>query len=644
MKVSIGFWGTIIAICSFLLIRSSFAISLAPPSYYVTGSDPQKVFCTDIDGDGDIDLVVADNGIGSVTLVKNNGDDTFSNWSPIVVGQSPYSVFCADLDGDLDMDIVVAVCLDGNNVAVLRNNGDGTFQSPVHYVAGADPYDVFCSDLDGDLDMDIAVANCSGGLSILKNNGNGTFQSAVNYAAGTNPLSLYCADLDGDSDKDIVLANFNSSNFSVFRNNGDGTFQSAVNYATEVNPVSVFCANLDGDLDMDVAITTNGASAISVFKNNGDGTFQPAVNYPAGINPHSVFCADLDGDSDIDMAVANSAFDVTISILENNGDGTFKPKVDYETGYWPSSIFCADMNGDMKKDIVVTEYLHGGCSIFKNITPSNTLVGYWKFDEGSGTIANDSSIYGNHGTLLNGSGWADGITGTALNLDGTDDQVMVPDASSLDIAGSFTISAWIYPRDLPSSYRSFVNKYFNYVLQTDGSGLKRLRCVFSGSDGYMHGVESEDNTLESNRWQHVVGVWDGNAVKVYKNGVEVGSNPQSGIVPNVSNEPLYIGSEQGSYQFFNGLIDEVKIYNRALAASEIEAEFETGLKRGDANGDGNISVGDAVYIVSYIFRGGPAPKPVLAAGDANCDGKVTVGDAVYIVSYIFRGGPAPACN
>jgi enediyne biosynthesis protein E4 len=63
---------------------------------------------------------------------------------------------------------------------------------------------------------------------------------------------------------------------------------------------------------------------------------------------------------------------------------------------------------------------------------------------------------------------------------------------------------------------------------------------------------------------------------------------------------------------------------------------------GDANGDGNINVGDAVYVISYIFRGGPAPQPPVA-GDANCDGKVNVGDAVYVISYIFKGGPAPCC-
>lgn len=65
--------------------------------------------------------------------------------------------------------------------------------------------------------------------------------------------------------------------------------------------------------------------------------------------------------------------------------------------------------------------------------------------------------------------------------------------------------------------------------------------------------------------------------------------------------------------------------------------------RGDANGDGNINVGDPVFIVGYVFRGGPAPDP-LEAGDANCDAKINVGDAVYLVSYIFRGGPPPGCK
>ncbi|NMC44618.1 MAG: hypothetical protein GYA46_11935 [candidate division Zixibacteria bacterium] len=63
---------------------------------------------------------------------------------------------------------------------------------------------------------------------------------------------------------------------------------------------------------------------------------------------------------------------------------------------------------------------------------------------------------------------------------------------------------------------------------------------------------------------------------------------------------------------------------------------------GNANADLMINVGDAVFLINYIFRGGPAPQPA-RAGDANCDGKISVGDAVYIISYVFRGGPAPCC-
>ena len=64
---------------------------------------------------------------------------------------------------------------------------------------------------------------------------------------------------------------------------------------------------------------------------------------------------------------------------------------------------------------------------------------------------------------------------------------------------------------------------------------------------------------------------------------------------------------------------------------------------GDANSDGNIDVGDAVYLITYVFRGGPPPDPI-EAGDANCDSDCNVGDAVFLISYIFKGGPEPGCK
>ena len=63
---------------------------------------------------------------------------------------------------------------------------------------------------------------------------------------------------------------------------------------------------------------------------------------------------------------------------------------------------------------------------------------------------------------------------------------------------------------------------------------------------------------------------------------------------------------------------------------------------GDANGNEEVSISDAVYLVNYLFNNDPAPQP-REAGDANCDGEVTIADVVYIINYLFRNGPPPGC-
>lgn len=68
----------------------------------------------------------------------------------------------------------------------------------------------------------------------------------------------------------------------------------------------------------------------------------------------------------------------------------------------------------------------------------------------------------------------------------------------------------------------------------------------------------------------------------------------------------------------------------------------TVVKCGDANGDGSLTVSDVVYLVNYLFKGGPIPKPY-EAGEANCDGKLSVSDVVYLINYLFKGGPVPIC-
>ena len=193
------------------------------------------------------------------------GQGDFAPKVDYVTGSSPSSVFASDLDGDGDFDLAVA---NPNGVSVSKNNGDGTFTAKVDYWAGSDPFSVFASDIDGDGDRDLAVANGgSSSVSILKNNGDGTFAAKIDYGTGNFPHSVFVSDLDGDGDQDLATANYASNTVSVLKNNGDGTFAAKVDYGTGSGPWSVFASDLDRDGDQDLAVANVNSTTVSVLEN-----------------------------------------------------------------------------------------------------------------------------------------------------------------------------------------------------------------------------------------------------------------------------------------------------------------------------------------------------------------------------------------
>jgi|GEM_PF-3369262 len=350
-------------------VFSTDSIPFTPPVNYEAGDGPVYVFCADLDGDGDLDLAVANSLSDNVSILKNNGDGTFQTRVDYDVNDQPYSVFCADLDGDLDLDLAVANSL-SDNVSILKNNGDGTFQAKVDYAVGDYPFPLYCADLDGDLDIDLAVPNqFDGTVSILKNNGDGTFATKVDYDVGSYPNGVFCADLDGDSCLDLAVHNYLSDNVSILMNNGDGTFQNAVNYGVGNGPRSLFGADVDGDSDIDLVVTNAFDDNVSVLKNNGNGTFQTKVDYSAGNYPNGVFCADLDGDSDLDLAMANINGN-NVSVLKNHGDGSFHGPIYYLAGDSPWAVRCADLDGDGDPDLAVANGHGDDVSVLLNLSNS----------------------------------------------------------------------------------------------------------------------------------------------------------------------------------------------------------------------------------------------------------------------------------
>jgi uncharacterized delta-60 repeat protein len=349
-----------------VIFQPVIGISFSAKVDYATGSSPYSVISTDINGDDKADLVVANSGSNTVSVLLNKGDGTFLSKVDYATGSRPYSVISTDINGDTKADLVV-VNGGRNTISVLKKNGDGTFATKVDYATGLNPFSVISADINGDSKADLIVTNQgSNTLSVLINNGDGIFADKVDYLTGNTPGSIASADVDGDSKVDLIVANYNSNSLSVLKKNGDGTFASKVDYATGIRPVSVISADVDGDGKADLIVANSGSNTVSVLKNNSDGTFAPKIDYITGSLPYFVTTSDINRDGKVDLIVANLGSN-TVSVLKNNGDGIFAAKVDYSTGISPRSVTSIDVNSDGKADLVVANSNSKTLSVLTNI-------------------------------------------------------------------------------------------------------------------------------------------------------------------------------------------------------------------------------------------------------------------------------------
>ena len=189
--------------------RSS--VPLSPPSSYTAGSGPDTVAVGDFNGDGKLDLAVANNVSNNVSVLLGKGDGTFHAAVNYGAGTNPTSVAVGDFNGDRKLDLAVANW-NGNDVSILLGNGDGTFQPAVNYNVTFGPQSVAVGDFNGDGKLDLAVANYFGeALSILLGNGDGTFQAHVNYQAGSGPVWVAVGDFNGDGRLDFAVTDFDGS-------------------------------------------------------------------------------------------------------------------------------------------------------------------------------------------------------------------------------------------------------------------------------------------------------------------------------------------------------------------------------------------------------------------------------------------------
>jgi hypothetical protein len=355
-----------------------------PPTTYAVGSFPRSVAVGDFNGDGVPDLVVANQGTfenltysddSSVSVLLGKGDGTFQAAQSFAAGSGPFSVAIGDFNGDGIVDLAVANYLyPHSTVSILLGKGDGTFGAAQSYavgvVLGGGDYatSVAVADFNGDGRLDLAVASSerdalasAGFVSVLFGNGDGTFQDAQNYGVGFFPNSVAVGDFNGDGHPDIAVAN-GGATVSVLLANGDGTFQAAQSYQVGNGPQSLTVEDFNGDGKADIAVTGGDPDGlVSILLGNGDGTFQDAQYFNIGIWPNSVAVGDFNRDGIPDLVVAHNTDTVycSVSVLLGNGDGTFGAAQSFrvgpeEIGDFNISVAVGDFNSDGYPDLAVT--------------------------------------------------------------------------------------------------------------------------------------------------------------------------------------------------------------------------------------------------------------------------------------------------
>jgi hypothetical protein len=206
-------------------------------------------------------------------VLLGNGDGTFQAATSYAAGDRPASVAVGDFNGDGTLDLAVANYVSSGTVSVLLGNGDGSFQAPTSYSTGAYSGSVAVADFNGDGTPDLAVTNFTFGLgtvSVLLGQGDGSFQAATNYATGYGPFGLAVGDLNGDGTPDLVVTNFDGYSVSVLLGQGDGSFQAAISYPVYSSPRSVAVADLNGDGAPDLAVANHDSDTVSILINAAD--------------------------------------------------------------------------------------------------------------------------------------------------------------------------------------------------------------------------------------------------------------------------------------------------------------------------------------------------------------------------------------
>ena len=206
------------------------------------------------------------------------------------------------------------------------------------------------------------------------------------------------------------------------------------------------------------------------------------------------------------------------------------------------------------------------------------LVAAYGFDEGSGTTVTDASGNGNNGTVTNTTWSTSGKYGGALQFNGTNALVTVPDTASLHLSSGMTLEAWVNPSTVTAKWRDVIYKgNDNFYLEATSTNASKPDAGMIAGGSYADAIGTAK--LTASTWSFLTETYDGSTLRLYVNGTQVASTAHTGTIATSTN-PLQIGGDSIYGQYFAGLIDNVRVYNVALSAAQIQTDMTTPVNNG----------------------------------------------------------------
>jgi Ca2+-binding RTX toxin-like protein len=357
--------------------------TFAPPTAFAVDFDPSYMSAADVNGDGSADLVTAnrtynDNYADTVSVLLGDGKGSFAQPTTFAVGQSPDPVSVADVNGDGNADLVTAnqgtfdqdtYAWKNSNISMLLGDGKGSFAPQItfamestfasHNSAFATHHNsINVADVNGDDKLDIVKAN-SNNISVLLGNGKGSFAIPTTFTGtGFESSTMNVADMNSDGKMDAITANEYGNDISVLLGDGEGGFAQPTTFVTSSNksrfssgwnPKLMSVADMNGDGNVDLVIMADNSNGhFLLLLGDGKGSFAQPTTWASSYYGY-MSVADINGDGNADVITNGSGSDF-ISVSLGDGLGNFVESRIF-TDKSLKSMSVADMNGDGKLDI-----------------------------------------------------------------------------------------------------------------------------------------------------------------------------------------------------------------------------------------------------------------------------------------------------